>query len=183
VKIFYTYMWLREDGTPYYVGKGSGDRAFRSDSLPKDRILIQDFPSEADAFEAEKFLIAYYGRKDLKTGILINMSEGGNAPPSREGSHPEFSEEHRRKLAESNKRRKGKYSQETLRKLREAALGKVPSVETRRKMSEASKGRRHSEADLIKMSLSQKGRVLSEDHRRKLSEAAKKRKKIQNAAS
>src|ERR1700728_3802345 len=57
---FYTYMWLREDGTPYYVGKGHGARAIRKGSPSLDRILIQEFESEADAFAAEVFLIAHY---------------------------------------------------------------------------------------------------------------------------
>ena len=82
--MFYTYLWLREDGTPYYVGKGSGHRAFVSwghrHPRPKDRssILIQEFPSERDAFSAEIFLISYYGRKDLGTGCLRNLSGGYN---------------------------------------------------------------------------------------------------------
>jgi hypothetical protein len=85
MKTFYTYIWLRENGTPYYVGKGTGRRAFtgrRNEGHlphpPRARILIQEFPSEADAFAAESFLIAYYGRKDNSTGILRNLTDGGD---------------------------------------------------------------------------------------------------------
>ena len=80
---FYTYLYLRKDGTPYYVGKGRGYRAYvkrgRVISPPtnKELILTQDFPTEEDAFAAEQFLIAYYGRKDLGTGLLHNRTAGG----------------------------------------------------------------------------------------------------------
>jgi hypothetical protein len=74
---FYTYLWLREDGTPYYVGKGSGQRAWRIGCPPHDRILVQFYPDETSAFAAEIFLIAFYGRKDLGTGCLRNMTDGG----------------------------------------------------------------------------------------------------------
>lgn len=93
LKSFYTYMWLRADGTPYYVGKGNRDRALtnhgrRVTRKPKDpmRILIQDFPSEEDAFLAERFLIALYGRKDLGTGILHNRTDGGEGAAGRRDS-------------------------------------------------------------------------------------------------
>jgi hypothetical protein len=80
--LFYVYIWLRYDGTPYYVGKGKGNRAFVSlkrHRPPTDRelIIVQEFESEEDAFFAEKFLIAYWGRKNIGTGILINLYEGG----------------------------------------------------------------------------------------------------------
>jgi len=83
---FYTYLWLRDDGTPYYVGKGRDTRAFvchRKGNQPPARnfILIEDHESEQDAFFAEKFLISYYGRKDLGTGSLINLTDGGDNPP------------------------------------------------------------------------------------------------------
>jgi hypothetical protein len=84
--MFYTYLWLRECGTPYYVGKGSGNRAYRKGG-PKDRacILVQEFLSEEDAFEAEIFLIAYFGRLDNETGILRNRTNGGESPPNPKG--------------------------------------------------------------------------------------------------
>jgi hypothetical protein len=80
---FYAYMWLREDGTPYYCGKGKENRAFDPKSHkvrpPKDkfRILIFERSSEQEAFETEKELIANWGRKDLKTGCLRNLTDGG----------------------------------------------------------------------------------------------------------
>jgi len=81
--MFYTYLWLREDGTPYYAGKGRGNRAFirhshRFPPPPNDRILIQEFSTEMDALSAEKFLISYYGREDEGTGSLLNLTDGGD---------------------------------------------------------------------------------------------------------
>jgi len=83
---FYSYLWLREDGSPYYVGKGSGKRAFirhQGHWAPKDHARILIFPqdSEADAFESEIALIWLFGRKDLGTGILRNHTDGGENPP------------------------------------------------------------------------------------------------------
>jgi hypothetical protein len=80
---YYTYLWLRENGSPYYAGKGRGSRGFESDGHrvkrppTRDRIIIQYWDSEEEAFEAEVFLIDYYGRKDLGTGCLTNLTAGG----------------------------------------------------------------------------------------------------------
>jgi hypothetical protein len=84
---FYVYAYLREDGTPYYIGKGNEKRAWNShkrtngtDLLPKDKnkiVIIVDGLEEQVAFDYEEFLIFEYGRKDLGTGILRNVSNGG----------------------------------------------------------------------------------------------------------
>ena len=80
---FYTYLYLREDNTPYYVGKGSGNRAFISSGHvtrpPRDRsrIVVFNLDSEQEAFETEKELIRNWGRRDIGTGILRNMTDGG----------------------------------------------------------------------------------------------------------
>jgi hypothetical protein len=70
-------MWLRVDGLPYYIGKGTAGRAFRRYSPEPARILIQFWSSEQEALDMEKFYIKLFGRKDNGTGILRNLTDGG----------------------------------------------------------------------------------------------------------
>jgi hypothetical protein len=81
---YYTYAYLREDGTPYYIGKGKGNRAYRRRKKdikpPKDKsriILLKQNLIEEEAFKHEIYMIAVFGRKDLGTGILHNKTNGG----------------------------------------------------------------------------------------------------------
>src|SRR5208337_508350 len=99
--MFYTYLWLREDGSPYYVGKAANLRrtraAHRVGKCPsRERILIQEFPSEPDALAAEKFLISYYGREDLGLGKLLNLTDGGEQGPTGLVVPEEVRRKHRR---------------------------------------------------------------------------------------
>lgn len=87
---FYAYIYLRQDGTPYYIGKGMGNRAYirdRNHFPPKDKSLIQilNAENEESALETEKFLIRFYGRISEGTGCLRNLVEGGENPPNRKG--------------------------------------------------------------------------------------------------
>lgn len=99
--MFYVYVY--KDPRPsnnqrvVYVGKGTGDRAWqhwrkavhrnkgfgnflallRRDKLEPIIEIVQDSLSEAEAFVEEMRLIELYGRRDLKTGYLFNLTAGG----------------------------------------------------------------------------------------------------------
>jgi hypothetical protein len=156
---FYTYLWLRKNGTPYYVGKGKGKRAFvkndhRFNPPPNaEYILIQEFPDEAAAFAAEKLLISFYGRQDLGTGCLRNLTDGGENPPSWLGR--KHSEESLKKMCVAQKGNRG-------------ALGFVRSAENRKKISVWRTGRPR--PDLVGHTFNV-GRKLTPEHKAKIAAA------------
>ena len=201
--IYYTYAYLREDKTPYYIGKGKGRRIYLKGKSevkpPKDKsriIYLKQNLTEEEAFRHEIYMIDVFGRKDLGTGILHNRTDGGDGTsgfvPSEETriklseaiKGRIFSEEHKEKLSII---RKGiNLSEDTRRKIGESGRGRTPwnkgktlSEETKRKISEAHTGKSLSEETKRKISEMNKGRnkpPLSEDTKRKISEANKGRK-------
>jgi hypothetical protein len=82
---YYTYAYLREDGTPYYIGKGKGKRIFDRENrtscpIPKDKkriVYLKKNLSEHQAFCHEVYMISILGRKNNGTGILRNLTDGG----------------------------------------------------------------------------------------------------------
>lgn len=187
---FYTYAYLRKDKTPYYIGKGKGNRIFakhqKGISVPKDKIRIiflKQNLTEEEAFKHEIYMIAVFGRKDLGTGILHNKTNGGDGisgyalsvehknsiSKARKGIP--LTEEHRKNISKSNKGKK--FSKETKRKQSEAKkgeknpnYGKSRPEETRIKMSESHKGKTHYLY----------GKSIPEETKRKLREANKNKK-------
>jgi hypothetical protein len=95
--IYYTYAYLREDRTPYYIGKGKENRAYKKHNVetpPKNRILfLKQNLTESEAFAHEIYMISVLGRIDLGTGILKNKNAGGNG-----SSGKVYSQEERNKI-------------------------------------------------------------------------------------
>ena len=138
---YYTYAYLREDGTPYYIGKGSGARINKShDSVgvpPKERrIYLKQNLTEDQAFRHEIYMIGILGRI-CDGGILRNVTLGGDG---QSGKTPwnkgiPMSEESKKKLSE---KKKGKTS---------PRKGVVLSIETKKRISESRRGGKMSEED------------------------------------
>lgn len=88
----YVYAYIRSydsdvatAGTPYYIGKGKGKRAWTKYAgevgMPTDDtyiIILEANLSLAGAFAIERRMIRWYGRIDNNTGILRNKTDGGD---------------------------------------------------------------------------------------------------------
>lgn len=95
----YTYVLRRPNGEPFYIGKGRAyrclhhERDSKNESLQSHKLNIirelvrngRDITYEIDSFHEtetmalarERELIKAIGRLDLKTGILTNLTDGG----------------------------------------------------------------------------------------------------------
>ena len=159
---FYTYAYLREDRTPYYIGKGKNNRVYvehqKGIRLPKDKsriIFLKQNLTEQEAFKHEKYMIAVFGRKDLGTGILYNKTNGGEG-----SSNP---------------------SPETIEKRVSKLKGRKHSEETKKKISNSNKGKSNcwlqgvsrSEETKVKISRANKGLIRSEKSKQNISDALK----------
>jgi len=156
---FYVYIHFRvSDGSPFYVGKGSGCRAtwFHGRSEYWNRVkekhgvrveIVADGLTEDESHSIEIQLIKAIGRKNL-----CNHTDGGEGMSG------------------------WKISEETRAKLSDIRKGRKHTDEAKKKMSKARKGVKKSDAHNANVSESLKGRRFSEEHRRNLSRAMTKRK-------
>lgn len=138
---YYTYLYTDPSrDEPIYVGKGKKDRALvhlkrkgmhpliqRLAKMKRNGVdpiisLIHEGCTEKQALAFEIFWIAAYGRKDLKKGPLLNLTDGGEGVS---GLKQITSIETRMKLSIANK-------------------GHSVSTETRIKISTTKKGHIHS---------------------------------------
>ena len=156
--IFYVYMLIDpRNNKPFYIGKGKDNRYldhFKENRIKKDKNLLKinkirkikklglevvvkfyiENVSNITACQIEKNLIEYYGRIDLKNGILTNLTDGGDGV-----SGKVFSEIERKKLSEKmlgdkNPNYGNKWTEEQKEKLSE-----------KMKLNPTFKGKHHSE--------------------------------------
>jgi hypothetical protein len=167
--MYYTYAYLREDRTPYYIGKGkkrygkyfSRTTAFHENISipPRERILIlKQFDLEFDAYKHEMYMISVFGRKDLGTGILYNRTDGGDGPTnmsdyarkrcSETHKGKILSEETKSKISSTRKERGYKLNEEQKQRYSKMFsgegnpnYGKKHSSETLKKISEGTRGK------------------------------------------
>tara|TARA_Y100000389_G_C17195080_1_gene380792 strand:- start:54 stop:614 length:561 start_codon:yes stop_codon:yes gene_type:complete len=182
MKNYYTYAYLRENKTPYYIGKGKckTQRHLHSGHIvpipPEERILIlKTNISEEEAFKHEIYMISVFGRKDNNTGILRNFTDGGDGK-----SGWKASKETCDKISKSLMGKKRTPQQ--IEKHRKSMLGRKLSEDHKRKIGEGGKGKKMSPETIERMKIAAKkrgnnktGKKHSQETKEKMRQSALKR--------
>tara|TARA_R110002153_G_scaffold116471_1_gene260134 strand:- start:504 stop:1058 length:555 start_codon:yes stop_codon:yes gene_type:complete len=122
--VFYT--GIGNARRPYHKGK-SRSKLWRNvvNKYGYEVIILADNLTWEQACDMEKYLIKYYGRRDLGTGTLVNMTDGGEG-----AKNVVVSAETRAKMSENTKGENN------------PNYGKKASAEQRSKQSASAKGRK-----------------------------------------
>jgi len=176
-KLYYVYAHYKPtEAEPFYIGKGSGkrllDKQHRSDwwinIVNKHgfvaKKLIENLSHE-EALKKEAELIRQFGRRNINTGCLINLTDGmdGSAKLSEETKQKmsdaargrRWSDEYKSMFSqirkECHKKNPDKYrgriyTEETRRKIGEKSMKKIYTEEYRKKLSIATSGKNNPNA-------------------------------------
>lgn len=167
---FYVYVLFRPwDGSPFYIGKGSGKRWLRHKHRSRhianiirkaaDRgmdipaIKIRENLTEIEAFTIEHAFIKAIGRKP--NGPLVNLTDGGEGASGAvrsaitrakmsiimKGNRNPLGCKRSPETLEKLSMIQSNRSPTTIAKMRDANMGKILSDEHRRKLSSAKKGK------------------------------------------
>jgi hypothetical protein len=171
------YKHLRNDTNEvFYVGIGLSTRPYSLRDRNKYwrnivnkvgytiEIVMENLDWET-ACKEEISLIAKYGRKDNNTGILVNMTDGGQGGY---GRIPSKETREKMSIANINKIRLA----ETCKRISVAKMGIVKNKETKKKMSESHIGNIIPNEVRRKISESLKNHSISDETRIKMSKSA-----------
>ena len=171
--IYYVYAYLRKkDNSPYYIGKGKGNRAWAKHSnvsTPKDQskiVICEQNLTELGALAIERRLIKWYGRKVNGSGILHNKTEGGDTTYGI--SNPQTPESNLKRSIKLTGIKRAPFSEEHRKKISLSGQNKKQSIETKNKRAEKLKGLTHpprTDEWKQKQAISKKGKPWTEARR------------------
>jgi hypothetical protein len=82
---YYVYAYLRPNSySPYYIGKGSGNRVNATHTNvivppPNRRVIIRDNLTQDQSLQLEGALVKFWGRMSVDGGVLLNKKHGFSA--------------------------------------------------------------------------------------------------------
>lgn len=153
-EIFYVGIGSRKDRCSSKRGRNNIWNKIINKTNYEVEIIASDLNVE-DAKDLENFLVSLYGRIDLNTGTLSNLTDGGDFR-----ENYTVSDETKMKISKAHK---GRIQSKEWVERRTSHFRGVPlTEETKRKLSETMKGRIITDETRLKLSIAQKNRVYSE---------------------